>query len=259
MPDHPDITSLKPFLDAKVKEYEIPDFILSDPIQVPHRFSRKEDIEISSFLTATIAWGNRKSIINNSFKLIQLMNNSPYSFILHASETEIGKLASFRHRTFGGDDIIWFIYSLRNIYNNHGGLEEVFAKGYNIDNSVYSALKYFRSVFLETYGLTRSRKHVSNVMANSAAKRLNLMLMWLVRSNAGGVHFGIWEKIPASALMIPLDVHIGRVSRRIGLLSRKADDWKSVIELTTNLQLMDPRDPVKYDFALFGTGISEKN
>lgn len=249
---------LKKYLDTKVMEYNQLDFIIDDPIQIPHIFSRKEDIEIAGFLTATIAWGQRKSIIKNAQKLMDLMYNSPYWFITsNISEEDKTALRQFVHRTFNGDDCLFFIESLRNIYLNHGGLEAVFTEGYKKDNTIFSALKHFRNVFLSVPHQKRVEKHLSDVTANSGAKRLNMFLRWMVRSDDTGVDFGLWKNIPASALMLPLDVHTGNVGRELDLLQRKQNDWKAVEEITANLRRFDPNDPIKYDFALFGTGVNK--
>lgn len=249
---------LKKYLDTKVMEYNQLDFITDDPIQIPHIFSRKEDIEIAGFLTATIAWGQRKSIIKNAQKLMDLMYNSPYWFITsNISEEDKTALRQFVHRTFNGDDCLFFIESLRNIYLNHGGLEAVFTEGYKKDNTIFSALKHFRNVFLSVPHQKRVEKHLSDVTANSGAKRLNMFLRWMVRSDDTGVDFGLWKNIPASALMLPLDVHTGNVGRELDLLQRKQNDWKAVEEITANLRRFDPNDPIKYDFALFGTGVNK--
>ncbi len=248
---------LKSFLDEKVETYHQPAFIETDPIQVPRKYTEKEDIEIAGFLAATIAWGNRAAIIKNAEKLMLLMGNQPSYFVLSASHSEIQQLEKFVHRTFNGTDCIYFIRSLRNIYKNHGGLQSVFEKGYSNDESVKSALEYFYSVFFELAG-ERTRKHISNVKNGAAAKRLNMFLRWMVRSNLGGVDFGIWNKIPKEKLMLPLDVHTGNVGRKLGLLQRKSNDWKAVEEITTVLREFDSDDPVKYDFALFGLGVFEK-
>lgn len=250
-------SELKDFLDTKVAKYNHPDFIATDPIQVPHLFSQKENVEIAAFFSATIAWGNRQSIIKNALKLMTQMDNQPYDFIANASSVEKEKLRTFVHRTFNGDDCLFFIESLKNIYQNHGGLQAVFEKGFQQDNTTKSALRYFFEVFYEIGG-ERTRKHVSNVEKGASAKRLNMFLRWMVRKDNAGVDFGIWDGIPASALMLPLDVHTGNVARKLGLLQRKQNDWKSVEEVTVNLRLFDPFDPVKYDFALFGLGAFEK-
>jgi len=251
------ITGLKEFLDEKADLYNQPRFIKTDPIQIPHLFTKKEDIEISGFLTATIAWGNRLSIIKSANRLMSLMDNEPHEFILHASAIEKKQLEKFVHRTFNGIDCIYFIESLKNIYTKYGGLQRVFEQGYRIDDSVNSALTHFHSIFFETSG-ERSRKHVSDVSKGASAKRLNMFLRWMVRKDNRKVDFGIWNGIPASALMLPLDVHTGNVARKLGLLQRKSNDWKAVEEITSVLQTFDKEDPIKYDFALFGLGAFEK-
>ena len=252
-----ELADLKSFLDEKVEKFNQPSFIETDPIQVPKQFSQKENIEIAGFLTATISWGNRSTIIKNAMKLMSLMDFQPRDFILNSSLSEIKKLDNFVHRTFNGRDCIYFIHSLKNIYQNHGGLQPVFEKGFQIENTVKSALAHFFSVFFELEG-ERTRKHISNVTKGASAKRLNMFLRWMVRNDKGGVDFGIWKGIPASALMLPLDVHTGNVSRKLGILNRKSNDWKAVVEVTKTLRKFDPADPVKYDFALFGLGVFEK-
>jgi uncharacterized protein (TIGR02757 family) len=252
-----DRETLKSFLDEKVEEFNRPAFIESDPVQVAHQFSRKEDIEIAGFLSASIAWGNRAAIIKNASRLMQLMDHEPYDFTRHASPSELKRLKKFVHRTFNGDDCIYFIQSLRNIYCNHGGLQNLFETGYEKDKTVWSALAHFHGVFFELSG-ERTKKHVSNVEKGASAKRLNMFLRWLVRHDKSGVDFGLWKGIPQSALMLPLDVHTASVGRKLGLLQRRSNDWKSVVEITSALRTFDPADPVKYDFALFGLGVFEK-
>lgn len=251
------IADLKNFLDEKVEEFNRPNFIETDPIQVPKQFSEKENIEIAGFLTATISWGNRPAIIKNALRLMAMLGNQPYSFILNASEDEISTLQHFVHRTFNGSDCIYFIHSLRNIYTNHGGLQAVFETGFKRDGTVKSALAHFYRVFFELDG-ERTRKHISNVEKGAAAKRLNMYLRWMVRTDEKGVDFGLWKGIRTSELMLPLDVHTGNVGRKLGLLKRKSSDWKAVVELTESLRKFDTNDPVKYDFALFGLGVFEK-
>jgi len=248
---------LKSFLDEKVLKYNQPFFIETDPIQVPKSFSVKENIEIAAFLTATIAWGNRVSIIKNATKLMALMDNQSHDFVLNASDFELKNLEHFVHRTFNGNDCIYFIRSLRNIYVKYGGLQYLFESGFQKDESVKSALIQFYSVFFEIGG-ERSRKHISNVGKGASAKRLNMFLRWMIRSDKSGVDFGLWNGIPQSALMLPLDVHTGNVARKLGLLQRKANDWQAVEEVTRALREFDPADPIKYDFALFGLGAFEK-
>lgn len=251
------LPDLKSFLDEKALKYNQPFFIETDPIQVPKNFSEKENIEIAAFLTATISWGNRLSIIKNAIKLTALMDNQPHKFVLNASNDELKSLERFVHRTFNGNDCRFFILSLKNIYQNHGGLQAVFETGFKKENSVKSSLKEFYNVFFEIGG-ERSRKHVSNVEKGASAKRLNMFLRWMVRNDKCGVDFGLWNGIPQSALMLPLDVHTGNVARKLGLLQRKANDWKAVEEVTQKLRNFDPEDPVKYDFALFGLGVFER-
>ncbi len=249
---------IKALLNEKVKLYNHPDFIETDPIQIPHSFSRKEDIEIAGFLSATIAWGQRKSIIKNASLLMDLMDNTPYEFVIQHTDLDLLPLSKFVHRTFNGGDCLYFIKSLRNIYLYHNGLEKIFTEGYKNGQTVFSALKHFRETFLELPHEQRVTKHLSDVTSNSSAKRLNMFLRWMVRSNATEVDFGLWKNIPASALMLPLDVHTGDVSRALGLLKRTQNDWKAVEEITETLRKFDPEDPVKYDFALFGIGAFEK-
>ena len=249
-------TELKEFLDAKVEQYNTPKFIKSDPIQIPHQFTLKEDIEISGFLTATIAWGNRKSIINNAKRMMALLDNSPYNFIINHEISDLEKLQPFVHRTFNGDDAIQFIKSLKHIYLNHNGLEAVFTK-HAESHSVQNAISKFKTTFFEVEHLARTQKHVSDPLKNSAAKRINMFLRWMVRNDKTGVDFGIWNSLSPSQLSCPLDVHSGNVARKLGLLSRKQNDAKALLDLDTALRKLDPNDPVKYDFALFGLGVFE--
>lgn len=248
---------LKEFLDEKAAKFNRHNFIETDPIQIPHGFSEKENIEIAAFLTATIAWGNRSSIIKNATKLMALMDNRPHDYVLNASETEKTQLLKFVHRTFNGRDCVYFVESLEIIYKNHGGLQSVFETGYRKDRTIKSALNHFYTTFFLLPG-ERTRKHVSNVNAGASAKRLNMFLRWMVRSDNCGVDFGLWNGIPASELLLPLDVHTGNVARKLGLLSRKQNDWKAVEEVTSRLRGFDAHDPVKYDYALFGLGAFEK-
>ncbi|MCL6295945.1 TIGR02757 family protein [Jejuia spongiicola] len=247
---------LKEFLDTKVVQYNNPRFIESDPIKIPHQFNTKEDIEIAGFLTATIAWGNRKSIINNATRLMGLLDNAPYDFVLNHTETDLAKLQSFVHRTFNGNDCIQFIKCLRHIYLNHSGLEPLFNK-HAETNSLQKSISNFKLVFFEIEHLNRTQKHVSDPLKNSAAKRINMFLRWMVRNDNTGVDFGIWESLSPAQLSCPLDVHSGNVARKLGLLKRKQNDAKALLELDTALRKLDAKDPVKYDFALFGLGVFE--
>jgi len=254
--NHPDPDEIKELLEFKHHQYNRPEFLLNDPIQVPHLFERREDIEISAFLTAAIAWGNRASIIKSARRIMELMDWSPYDYILKADFTDIGRLDGFVHRTFNSRDLGFFIRSLQRIYDDLGGLEQVAAKGFEKDG-IYGALVNIRKEML-FYEPGSSARHISDVAAGSAAKRLNLFLMWMVRHDNRGVHFGLWSGIPVQELRIPLDTHVGRVARLLGLLTRKSNDWKAVEELTVALRRFDPSDPCKYDFSLFGLGLFDK-
>ncbi|MCP4884687.1 MAG: TIGR02757 family protein [Flavobacteriales bacterium] len=248
------ITDIKHFLDEKVVQYNNPKFIESDPIQIPHQFSAKEDIEIAAFLTATISWGNRKMIIKNASKLMEIMGNSPYDFVMESKPVDN---LQFVHRTFNAIDLQYFITGLRNIYTNHKGLEAVFNKHIANDN-IQSSIHHFKGLFFELEHPERTQKHISDPYKGSAAKRINMFLRWMVRNDNTGVDFGLWNTISPSLLSCPLDVHSGKVARKLGLLNRKQNDAKALQELDTNLRKMDPDDPVKYDFALFGLGVFEK-
>jgi uncharacterized protein (TIGR02757 family) len=250
--------SLKDFLEEKFHLYHRPEFIETDPVQVPHRFTNSQDIEIAGFLAASIAWGQRKTILKNANKLMDLMGNSPHDFIMRAGDKHFEAVAGFVHRTFNADDCLFFLASLRNIYQKHNGLSSVFEKSYTIHHNIFGVLQDFRNVFFETEGLARTRKHISDVSKGASAKRLNMFLRWMVRPDDGGVDFGLWTKIPTSALYLPLDLHTGNVARYLNLLKRTQNDWKAVEEITAHLRLFDRNDPVKYDFALFGLGVFEK-
>ncbi len=247
---------LKQFLDEKVLQYNQPKFIESDPIQIPHQFSKKEDIEIAGFLTATIAWGKRPMIIKNANKMMEFMDNSPHDFIINHQQKDLDSLQHFVHRTFNLIDFKFFITSLKNIYNKHQGLEPIFAK-HITDGTMKYSIHQFKQIFFEIEHPQRTTKHVSDPLKGSAAKRINMYLRWMVRQDQKGVDFGIWKSILPSVLSCPLDVHSGNVARKLGLLVRKQNDWKALNELDTNLRKLDIKDPSKYDFALFGLGIFE--
>lgn len=247
---------LKDFLEEKVVQYNNPKFIISDPIQIPHRYSKKEDIEIAGFLTATIAWGNRKMIINNAKKLMLLLENSPFDFVKNHTQNDLLKLENFVHRTFNSIDTVYFIKALQHIYKNCGGLEQslVITNG---STSYKTAISKFKSQFFSLPHQQRSEKHVSDPLKGSAAKRINMFLRWMVRNDTNGVDFGIWKLHNSANLSCPLDVHSGNVARKLGLLNRKQNDWKALEELDITLRSFDKDDPAKYDFALFGLGIFE--
>jgi uncharacterized protein (TIGR02757 family) len=250
------LDSVYTLLEEKYNRYNRPDFIESDPVSIPHLFSVKENIELAGFLTAAISWGQRRSIIQNARKLMNLLDDDPYSFICSATEKEINGL-DFCHRTFNSTDLHYFLYALRNIYLYHNGLEPLFTQAYQKEGSVKQALIIFRRVFFELEHNTRTEKHIADVGKSASAKRLNMFLRWMVRNDSRGVDFGLWRGIPPSALYIPLDVHTGNVSRNLGLLYRRQNDFKAVEELTGILRQFDPDDPVKYDYALFGMGMFE--
>jgi len=243
------------FLDLKYEQYNNPSFIDSDPISIPHRYSRKEDIEISGFLTATISWGNRTSIVNDARKLMVLMDGAPYDFVVNSMPSDLRQLTSFYHRTFNGEDCLFFIESLKKIYTSHEGLENVFAV--HPGESLKESIIRFREIFLHPPHFPRCDKHVSDPAKGSAAKRILMFLRWMVRDDNRGVDFGLWKTIKPSALLCPLDIHSGNVARKLGLLQRNTNDWKAVEELMAGLREFDPLDPVKYDFALFGLGVFE--
>ena len=248
---------LHQFLDEKVTQYNNPKFIESDPIQIPHLFSLKEDIEIAGFLTATIAWGNRKSIISNAKKMMELLGDSPYDFILNHKPHHLDTIEHFVHRTFNTNDFKYFISALQHIYKNHNGLENVFSTNAS-KTSTQPAIHEFKKVFFEIPHSQRTQKHISDPLKGSAAKRINMFLRWMVRNDKAGVDFGIWQTLSPTQLSCPLDVHSGNVARKLGLLTRKQNDAKALAELDTSLRKMDKNDPVKYDFALFGLGVFEK-
>ena len=249
-------TELKEFLDEKVTLYNNPNFIESDPVQIPHLFTQKEDVEIAGFLSATIAWGNRKMIIKNANRMMRLMGNTPYDFVMSHSETDLERLETFVHRTFNGGDFATFIKGLQHIYTNHKGLENIFAL-HQEPKGMQKSIHEFKKLFFEIPHQNRTQKHISDPLNNSAAKRLNMYLRWMIRQDSKGVDLGIWKTISPSLLSCPLDVHSGNVARKLGLLTRKQNDGKALSELDQNLRLFDPIDPVKYDFALFGVGVFE--
>lgn len=245
-------TEIKILLDEAYFKFNQKNFIANDPICIPHLFSKKEDIEIAGFLAATLAWGNRKSIINNCTRLMKWMDMQPNDFVLNHSKKDLIVFEKFVHRTFNSSDCIYFIKSLQNIYKKHQGLEDLFC---SIPTNIKDSIENFRTVFFELKHLNRTEKHVSSPNKNSSSKRLCMYLRWMVRKDAYGVDFGIWKNIQPKDLFLPLDVHTGNVSRYLGLLNRKQNDWKAVEEITAILRQYDPKDPIKYDFSLFGLGV----
>ena len=248
-------SELKDFLDEKSFQYNQKTFIESDPIQIPHQFEKKEDIEIASFLTSIIAWGQRKTIIKNGYKMMEVLENSPHDYILNASEKEIEK-AHIIHRTFNPIDFRYFIKTLKRIYLDYGNLENLFCNSNNKKN-MHLSIHNFKTIFFQNEFPKRSTKHISDPFKGSACKRINMFLRWMVRIDDKGVDFGIWKKISPSILSCPIDVHSGNVARKLRLLLRTQNDHKAVLELDQKLRTLDPKDPVKYDFTLFGLGVFE--
>ena len=246
------LTELKEFLDFKAQQYESPSFIATDPISLVHRFTRKEDIEIVAFLIATIAWGNRQSIIKSGEKLLDIMGNEPFQYVLNYTDQACPR---FVHRTFNEVDLNGFLLALNHIYQN-GDLECAFSTD-KTASTLYDHICAFRERFVPNLE-KRTLKHVADPTKGSAAKRLVMFLRWMVRSNVNGVDFGIWTSIDRAQLMIPLDVHTGSIARKLGLIKRKQNDWATNQELIDTLRKFDPNDPAKYDFALFGLGAFEK-
>ena len=264
------IQNLKAFLDSKVAQYNQPDFIKNDPVSIPHLFSKKQDIEIMGFWAATLAWGQRVTIINKCKELISLMDGAPYDFIMNHQEPDLKKLLHFKHRTFNDIDTLYFISFFRHHYSKHSSLEDAFVANQtavlrdnegpdNESKSVENALNHFRSYFFSLPDHpNRTKKHVSSPSQKSTCKRLNMFLRWMVRKDNCGVDFGIWNQLKPSDLIMPCDLHVDRVARKLNLITRKQTDWQTAVELTERLREFDPSDPVKYDFALFGLGIEEK-
>jgi uncharacterized protein (TIGR02757 family) len=274
------IENLKAFLDSKVSQYNQPEFIKNDPVSIPHMFTKKQDIEIMGFWAATLAWGQRVTIINKCRELITLMDGAPYDFIINHEEPDLKKLLHFKHRTFNDIDTLYFISFFRYHYSNHESLEDAFIppvilsdskestrrqtlRNQSIDQGdnvvIESYLNHFREYFFSLPDYPhRTKKHVSSPSQKSTCKRLNMFLRWMVRKDDCGVDFGIWNKIRPSELIMPCDLHVDRVARKLKLITRKQTDWQTAIELTERLREFDPLDPVKYDFALFGLGIEEK-
>ncbi|HVG42493.1 MAG TPA: TIGR02757 family protein [Chitinophagaceae bacterium] len=253
-------SALKEFLDKKVDAFNQPSFIVADPISIPHRFSKKEDIEIAGFFAAVFAWGNRTTIINKTTELLKFMDDAPYHFILHHTEEDLKKLLLFKHRTFNTTDLLYFILFLKHHYQKHTSLETAFSNWMNEnDVTTEAALAGFHRYFFSLHEApARTKKHIATPQRGSHCKRLNMYLRWMVRRDNKGVDFGIWNKIKPAQLVCPIDVHVARVARHFKLLKAEQLNWKAALELTNNLKMFDESDPVKYDFALFGLGVSQK-
>ncbi|MBE0653354.1 MAG: TIGR02757 family protein [Bacteroidales bacterium] len=244
---------LKEFLDEKVIQFNNPAFIELDPVQIPHIYREKEDMEISGFLVACISWGNRVSILKSGRRMMELMGNSPFDFVQNHRPKHLEKLEGIVHRTFNSTDLIVFVNALKHLYKNKNGLEGIFTR-YQTHDSLQPAIYHLKREFFALPPPERTRKHLPDSFEGSAAKRINMFLRWMIRKDNAGVDLGLWKDIPPSVLSCPLDVHTGRVARKLGLLQRKQNDAKAVAELDTVLRSMDREDPVKYDFALFGLG-----
>ena len=255
-----DRKALKEFLDFKYNQYNKPDFIDPDPVSIPHQYTKLQDIEITGFWTAVLAWGQRKTIINKCNELFGLMDNAPFDFIINHSENELKQLLDFKHRTFNTTDTLYFIEFFKWYYSQYESLEEGFLMSMQAaDETVENGLSGFHNLFFSLPDYPqRTKKHIATPARNSACKRINMFLRWMVRQDDRGVDFGFWKKIQPSQLVCPCDLHVDRVARKLGLITRKQTDWQTAIELTNNLKAFDPKDPVKYDFALFGLGIEEK-
>ena len=248
--------ALKIFLDTKVEQYNQPNFIVKDPISIPHLFTKKQDIEIAAFFASIFAWGNRTIIINKSKALMQLFEMQPYQFITQHSPKDLKKLLQFKHRTFNATDLLYFIEFLKHHYSKHKSLEIAFTQ---YGNTVEAMLTGFHNYFFSLNDVpARTKKHIATPQKKSNAKRLNMFLRWMVRNDDKGVDFGLWKSISPSQLIIPIDVHVARVSKYFNLLQRQQIDWQAAVELTNTLKTFDALDPVKYDFALFGLGVMEK-
>jgi uncharacterized protein (TIGR02757 family) len=254
--------ALKDFLDVKVEQYNTPNFIANDPICIPHRFSKKQDIEIAAFFAAILAWGQRKTIINKCTDLFNRMDNDPYNFMLSHSDDDLRGLLGFKHRTFNDTDLLYFVAFFKYHYTTSDSLETAFLPddfNSHTNFTAEHALNHFRTYFFSLPDSPRRTvKHISSPLQKSTCKRLNMFLRWMVRSDNKGVDFGVWNSILPSDLICPCDVHVDRVARRLNMISRKQTDWRTALELTEELRKFDPSDPVKYDFALFGLGVEEK-
>jgi len=252
----PEFEELRDFLEEQYDQYNRPAFIESDPISIPHQYRKKQDIEISGFVAAVLAWGQRKTIINKCQEFFAYMDNAPHDFVLHHQEDDLKPFLNFKHRTFNATDALYFIAFFRHFYQQRDSLEDAFYQGMNATSLTTEAgLINFHNLFFSLPDYPqRTRKHIATPARNSACKRLNMYLRWMVRNDDRGVDFGLWKKIRPQQLVCPCDVHVDRVARQLGLITRKQTDWHTALELTENLKKFDSADPVKYDFALFGLG-----
>jgi len=251
---------LKKFLDAKVKLYNTPGFIKNDPIQIPHRFTKLQDIEIMAFWTAMLSWGNRTTIINKCTELCDLMDNAPHDFVMNYKSTHLKRFKNFKHRTFNLTDSLYFLSFFKHYYKQNHSLENAFSQAIEPnDDHIGNGLIHFQQMFFSLPDAPdRTKKHVATPLRKSTCKRICMFLRWMVRNNKKGVDFGLWHSIKTRQLLCPLDVHVERVARKLNLIQRKQRDWLTTLQLTEALKQFDKNDPVKYDFALFGLGVEEK-
>ncbi len=251
------MVKLKELLEQKVEQYNNPSFIEKDPISIPHSFTNKQDQEIMGFFAATLAWGQRKTIINKCFELANRFGNEPYRFIKEHSDNDLKGLEGFKHRTFNDTDLLYFVDFFKRFYAESSSLEDAFLFNGEFVSIEHSLVSFETSFFDHPNAPQRTRKHVATPARNSACKRLNMYLRWMVRKDDKGVDFGLWDRIPQSELVCPIDLHVDRTARKLGLITRKQTDWKTAVELTDNLKILDKNDPAKYDFALFGVSIEQ--
>jgi uncharacterized protein (TIGR02757 family) len=252
------ILSLKEFLDAKVNQFNQPKFLELDPVSIPHRFSKKQDIEIAGLFAAVLAWGQRVTIINKTNQLMKWMDEAPHDFIVNHKPSDLKPFTTFKHRTFNATDALYFIEALHVLYQKQSSLEELFIVQ-PADKNIENGIRNFHNAFFNLPDFpNRTKKHIATPDRKSACKRINMYLRWMVRKDKAGVDFGIWNRVNPSQLICPIDLHVERVARKLKLVKRKQVDWEMALELTANLKLLDPADPVKYDFALFGLGVDEK-
>jgi len=247
---------LKAFLDEMADRFNRPEFITHDPVSIPHRFSARQDIEIGALFAATLAWGQRVTIIRSCERLLRLMDDSPHDFVLNHRASDLKRLDSFVHRTFNSTDLLYFITFLQAHYQKHPSLEILFEVGAGELTVERGLIRFHQQFFSLPDFPERTRKHVATPERKSACKRLNMFLRWMVRSDNRGVDFGLWTSISPAQLVCPCDLHVERVARGLKLIRRKGVDWQTALELTGNLRRLDPADPVRYDFALFGLGIT---
>lgn len=251
------IIDLKDFLDSKVEQFNRPDFIENDPISIPHQYQKKQDIEIAGLFASVLAWGQRVTIITKTKELMALMDNAPHDFLLHHREKDLRRFEKFKHRTFNATDTLYFIEFLSRYYKKKDSLEDAFLSPDPSEN-IEPGLINFHKLFFSIEHPDRTTKHIATPERKSACKRMNMYLRWMVRDDHRGVDFGLWKRISPAQLVCPCDVHVERVARKLELIRGKLMNWQTALELTENLKKLDPLDPVKYDFALFGLGIEEK-